>query len=134
VVLCLEGVARMDPLKPFTDLARTLSRTRGSPTARAHHSGQTKSVTFTAVDATRRVGSPDDLHARLRKRLKATGLADPSRAREAFVEVILAWELGDRLPHDQSLTDIVKTVSDRIDAHAHLSGRLHSLLAGLANG
>jgi hypothetical protein len=123
----------MDPLKPFADLVRTLSKTRGGPTAGVHHSGQIKPVTSEALHASRRVGASDDLRARLRMRLKATGLTNPSRAREAFVEVILVWELGERLPNDQALTDIVKSVSDRIDAHAHLSGRLHSLLAGLAN-
>lgn len=131
--LCLERFARMDPLKPFADLVRTLSRTRGGPTGRVDQGGQIKPVTSEAVQARRQVGALDDLHARLRMRLRATGLADPSRAREAFVEVILVWELGERVTNDQALTDIAKSVSDRIDAHAQLRGRLHALLVGLAN-
>jgi hypothetical protein len=123
----------MDSLKPFADLVRTLSRTRGGPSTRVDQSGPTRPVTSEQVNSSGQVAMSADLNSRLRVRLKATGLADPSRAREVFVEVVLVWELGETLPNDQAFSDIVKSVSDRIDANAQLSGRLHLLLASFVN-
>jgi hypothetical protein len=69
----------MDPLKPFTDLVRTLWSTRGESTARTESSG--KAQALTEPQSAEVTASPDDLRTRLRSRLAQVGLTDVARAR-----------------------------------------------------
>jgi len=120
----------MDPLRPFTDLVRSLWSARGGSTARTESSGKAQALTErpspTAAE------TPDDLRTRLRTRLAQIGLTDVARAREAFVEVVLTWELGDRVPGDPAFAGVIKAVSERIAERPQLSDRLHALLTTLA--
>jgi hypothetical protein len=120
----------MDPLKPFTDLVRTLWSTRGGSTGRTESSG--KAQALTEGQSAEASATPDDLRTRLRSRLAQSGLADVARAREAFVEVVLTWELGDRVSSDPAFSGVIKAVSDRIAQRPQLSDQLHILLTALA--
>ena len=119
----------MDPLRPFADLVRSLWSGRTTPTPRAESTGQARRLDEQQPNP---VAEPtDDLRTRLRARLSQTGLADAARARETFVEVVLAWELGDRVQGDPAFAGIVKTVANRIAERPQLCGRLHELLVSL---
>jgi len=122
----------VDPLRPFTDLVRSLWGNRTAPTPRTESTGQARRLD--EQSSGRVAGPTEDLRARLRTRLSQAGLADAGRARETFVEVVLAWELGDRVQGDPAFAGIVKTVADRIAERPQLSGRLHELLVSLVQG
>jgi hypothetical protein len=117
----------VDPLRPFAELVRSLYRARSGATARTSpgaqpQGNQSESVAIDAIDA---------LHTRLRARLSEAGLTDADRARKVFVEVVLAWELGDQIPGDPAFAEVVKAVTNRIADRPRLSGRLHTLLTTL---
>jgi hypothetical protein len=120
----------MDPLRPFADLVRSLWSARGGVTAKAESSGKTQALE--ERESVAAAATPDDLRTRLRTRLIQIGLTDVVRAREAFVEVVLTWELGDRVSGDPAFTGVIKAVSDRIAERPQLSERLHALLTTLA--
>jgi hypothetical protein len=119
----------VDPLRPFADLVRSLWGSRTGPTPRTESTGQVRRLDQQQPTAV--AGPTDDLRTRLRARLSQAGLADAGRARETFVEVVLAWELGDRVQGDPAFADIVKTVANRIAERPQLCGRLHELLISL---
>jgi hypothetical protein len=54
------------------------------------------------------------MRARLRQRLRAIGTADKRRAREAFVETVLATELGPAVTLDPSMAEIVGKVAQQL--------------------
>ena len=119
----------MDPLRPFADLVRSLWGSRSDPTLRTESTGQAR-----RLDEQQPTGIPEpteDLHTHLRARLSQVGLADAGRARETLVEVVLAWELGERVQGDPGFADIVKTVANRIGERPQLCGRLHELLVNV---
>jgi hypothetical protein len=120
----------MDPLRPFADFVRSLSR-RTTP-ARAAETAQGRAVSPEQLGADASALATEGLDAKLRAQLGRTGVADRVRAREAFVEVVLAFELGDQLCENPGFAELVKGVSSRIDAHPQLSERLHELLVDLA--
>ncbi len=123
----------MDPLRPFADLVRSLWSTRGSSTARTESSGKAHALTERrSAEVGETPETSEDLRTRLRSRLAESGLTDVARAREAFVEVVLTWELGDHIPSDPAFAGVIKAVSERIARRPQLSDRLHSLLTALA--
>ena len=120
----------MDPLRPFADLVRALSRAHNSGTRATGDGSHAGSGTAVPARAHSSVETPDSFDARLSARLQETGLADPARARKTFIEVVLSWELGDHF-RDPSLSHIAQEVAARIEAHPRLTARLNELLAGV---
>jgi hypothetical protein len=123
----------VDPLRPFTDLVRSLWGNRTALTPRTESTGQARRLDEQPPPGTV-VGATEDLRTRLRARLSQTGLADAGRAREIFVEVVLAWELGERVQGDPAFAGIVKMVAERIAERAELRGRLQGVLVSLVEG
>ena len=122
----------MDPLRPFAGLIRTLWKSgtaattqRDAPSAAsATNPEQTQNAAAEALEEA-------TLRGQIRARLVRIGLSDPRRAREVFVETVLAAELGEHLLRDPAFTDMVKRVADQIGADARLGGQLQSLLQAL---
>jgi hypothetical protein len=123
----------MDPLRPFAGLIRTLWKSNTPATTRsdapvAPYSTGTEQAQNQATEALEEA----TLRAQLRTRLSRIGLGDPRRAREMFVETVLAVELGENLQRDPAFTDMVRRVADHIGADVQLGSRLQSLLRALA--
>jgi hypothetical protein len=122
----------MDPLRPFAGLIRSLWKSNTSATSRAESpapptTAGAEQPQGEAVEAL----AEATLRSRLRERIAQLGLADPRRAREAFVEVILSAELGEELSRDPAFSDVVKRVADEIAADSGLGTQLQSLLQAL---
>ena len=122
----------MDPLRPFADLIRSLWKSSAVQRSYANASATTEKPADRAADTNIGGASRATLESTIRDRLTTVGLSDAARAREAFVETVLAWELGDELPRDAAFWDVVKRVADHIGSDPRLGQRLQSLLAGLA--
>jgi hypothetical protein len=123
----------MDPLRPFAGLIRTLWKANTSPTAREDSTARsfapgTDQPQSDPTDALTEAG----LHSRVRARLQQIGPSDPRRAREAFVETVLAGELGEDLLRDPAFGDVVTRVADQIGADPALGIQLQSILQALA--
>lgn len=126
----------MDPLRPFSDLIRSLwksnaprvDRPTGAPASQATNPGPAD----TAVED-EGVGLVA-LKSEIRSRLGQVGLADPHRTREVFVEVVMARELGLGPEHDEEFSSIARRVAAQIASNPRLSERLHVLLMALAEG
>jgi hypothetical protein len=106
----------IDPLRSLAELVRTLTRPRAesrgntSETQRRRVSGDDPAHNDPAPAA----GGVDALRERLRQRLRAVGTTDRRRAREAFVETVVASELGESLTLDPSMAHIVSKVAQQL--------------------
>lgn len=125
----------IDPLRSLAELVRTLTRPRAegrgdaSETQRRRAAGDQPPITDlppTAVDRA------DALRERLRKRIRAVGTKDPRRAREAFVETVLASELGDAVTLDPQMSEIVSKVAGELGADPATNRDLSLLFEELA--
>ena len=124
----------MDPLRPFAGLIRTLWKSNTTATTQMDTAATAStSGTEQAQNQPTEALEGATLRAQIRARLVRIGLTDPRRAREVFVETILAAELGEHLLRDPAFTDMVKRVSDHIGADARLGSRLQVLLQALAD-
>jgi len=107
----------IDPLRSLAELVRTLTRSRSAsrPAAgevqRHRASGQPDAA---ADNSTAAVSGIEALRGKLRDRLRALGTRDRRRAREAFVEVVLASELGDAITLDPALAQMVSRVAQQL--------------------
>jgi hypothetical protein len=125
----------LDPLRSLAELVRTLSRSRAdsrgnaSETQRQPTTPDTSDRAYLPPIAT---SAADALRERLRKRLHAVGTKDPRRAREAFVEAVLASELGDAVTLDPQMSDIVSKVAQQLGADAATNRDLTLLFEELA--
>jgi hypothetical protein len=103
----------LDPLRSLAELVRTLTRsrsaTRGTAETQRQKSASDSSPIYDRPPTA--VGAVDALRERLRRKLRAVGSGDRRRAREAFVETVLAAELGDALNLDPSMAEIVSKVA-----------------------
>jgi hypothetical protein len=111
----------LDPLRSLAELVRTLTRSRpATPGGTAETQRQRNAPENSAVSerTPSAVAGVDALRDRLRQRLRAVGNADRSRAREAFVETVLAAELGDALTLDPAMSDIVNKVARQLGSDA----------------
>jgi hypothetical protein len=116
----------LDPLRSLAELVRTLTRTRterrDDPAQRLRHESG-RPVAPNRAEA---------LRERLRQRLQMVGTRDPRAAREAFVETVLAAELGDALTLDPAMGEIVRKVSHQLGSDAAIERELNKLLEDLA--
>ena len=107
----------LDPLRSLAELVRTLTRSRSesrgntSETQRQRGAGDPTRVTAQPPTS---ISAAEALRARLRQRLRAVGTADRRRARETFVETVLAAELGDAVTLDPAMAEIVSKVAQQL--------------------
>lgn len=124
----------MDPLRPFSDLIRALSKSSATRVERTH--GQAETHPATLEQFTDAVPAAESgylsLRLEMRARIRHIGLDDPQRVREVFVETVIARELGLSASHAADLTELAQQVAARIASHPGLSDRLHALLTALA--
>jgi len=123
----------LDPLRSLAELVRTLSRSRAEP-----RTGETQNRSATAdrppvTDApATSITRAEVLRERLRQRLRAVGVKDRKRAREAFVETVLAAELGDAVTLDSGMSEIISKVADQLGSDAGTNRDLGVLFDELA--
>jgi hypothetical protein len=124
----------MDPLRPFANLIRSLWKAQAPPPTRAESTASLRPPTADDSPGTPAAEVAEGtLRSRIRTRLTQFGTADPQRTREIFVETVLAWELGEELPHDAGFVDVVRRVAEHIGAQPNLSVRLHTVLTELVD-
>lgn len=120
----------MDPLRPFAVLIRSLWQNRR--TERADPATRTAAVTTDPASQGARsaaaAAAAPDLRTRLRDRLDAATLADPRRARETFVAVVLESELGDAATADEDLREVARRVAEQLGEDPTVGARLHEVL------
>jgi hypothetical protein len=107
----------LDPLRSLAELVRTLTRSRAdsrgstSETQRQRASADLTPITERPPTA---ISASEALRERLRRRLRSVGTADRRRAREAFVETVLASEFGDAVTLDPAMADLVSKVARQL--------------------
>ena len=125
----------LDPLRSLAELVRTLTRSRANSRGNASETQRqsaaaeqapVKDLPQTAVTAV------DALRERLRKKLRVVGTQDARRAREAFVETVLASELGDALTLDPQMNEIVSKIARQLGDDATTNRDLALLFDELA--
>jgi hypothetical protein len=72
------------------------------------------------------------LQSHLKSRIAACSGASRERLREAFVETVLLWELGEQLAPDPGFGEMVTHVSEQLAADPAIGARLDQLLARLS--
>jgi len=124
----------LDPLRSLAELVRTLTRSRAdrrSPTTETQQRPAADNSPVTERPSTA-ISSTDALRERLRRRLRALGSQDHRRAREAFVETVLASELGDAVTLDPGMAEIVSKVAQQLGSDAATDRDLGLLFDELA--
>jgi len=119
----------VDPLRPFTDLIRSLSRTAAP--RRAEASGTQAQATPACADQAESAatpGAPSSLHERLRAQSAQLAAASPRRMRELFVETVLALELGEGLARDPAFAEVVGRVAEQLGDDPRIATRLEQVL------
>lgn len=117
----------MDPLRPFAGLIRTLWRSQSG----AASSADSPLKDAAAGEIVTERGGEARLTERLRTQLLRIGIADPRRARDAFIETVLVAELGEGLVRDPAFSAVVARVSEQLGADPALAAQLQSLLEWL---
>jgi hypothetical protein len=117
-----------DPLRPFADMIRSLWLVRARATAPAR-------VTVTSrpdadVPTSRSLRT---LRSRLQARMSASQPAGAARMREAFVETVLLWELGEELASDPRFVEMVTSVAEQVASDPSVGERLNRMLTRLAS-
>jgi hypothetical protein len=120
----------MDPLRPFTNLIRSLWASRSGPAQRAS-GGAAGAGVGAAPGNVAGVSPAKAVTSRLQLRLATLSEWNPNRARELFVESILLNELGEDLAHDPGFTDLVQKVSTYLANEPRVSARLDQVLREL---
>jgi hypothetical protein len=126
----------MDPLRPFSDLIRALWKSNARRVDRP--GGVSASQAMQAEQPAEKTAAGETglvaLKSEVRARLGPVGLSDKRRAREVFVEAVMARELGLGSGHDQEFSNVARRVAARIGSHPRLSERLHVILTALMEG
>lgn len=121
----------MDPLRPFSDLIRSLWKSSTPRVERAQGGAGARRANPQSSPPEAESGSLS-LRAEIRSRIRQIGLSDPRRVREVFVETVIARELGLGTGHAADLTELAERIAARIGLHSELSSRLHTLLVAIA--
>jgi hypothetical protein len=125
----------LDPLRSLAELVRTLTRPRAETRGNAGEAQRQRSASgdppVTGLPPTA-VNAAEALRERLRNRLRTVGTKDPRRAREAFVETVLAAELGDAVTLDPQMSEIVSKIARQLGEDAATSRDLALLFDDLA--
>jgi hypothetical protein len=122
-----------DPLRSLSELIRTLMRPRTERRGAATRTESSKSAREEgAAYQAPAVAGGDALREKLRERLKLVQVSDQARAREVFVETVLASELGDRVTLDPAMGEIVSRVARQLGEDASTAQDLQALIEDLA--
>jgi len=123
----------LDPLRSLAELVRTLTRPRAESRG-ATAETQRRRVTTDGNPVAEPVAAAgaDALRERLKRRLRVVGTADRRRAREAFVETVVASELGDAITLDPSMAHIVSKVAEQLGSDPATERDLGTLIDELA--
>lgn len=125
----------LDPLRSLAELVRTLTRsradTRGNTSETQRQRGARDQSPLTGQPPMA-ISAAEVLRERLRQRIRAVGTSDRRRAREAFVETVLAVELGDRVTLDPAMTEIIVKVAGQLGSDAATDRDLGVLFEELA--
>src|SRR5687768_7905866 len=95
-----------DPLRPFAHAIRSWWRTRtrngtdGTSSSAAANTGS-------AERGARTTRTGETLQSRLRARMHGIETTDARRMRDAFVETVLLWEIGEHLAPDPAFAEVV---------------------------
>jgi len=123
----------LDPLRSLAELVRTLTRSRaesrGKPTDTQRLRNARDPITAQPRTA---ITASEALRERLRQRLRVVGTTDGRRAREAFVETVLASELGDAVTLDPAMAEIISKVAQQLGSDASTNRDLGLLFDELA--
>jgi hypothetical protein len=123
----------MDPLRPFSDSIRALWQARATgarPSASSSSSGPL--TTSHAQQRTRSAHTEDTLRAKLKARISQIDVRNPRKVREAFVEAVLLWDLGERLGQDAGFGEMVTHIAEQLASDPAVDTRLQQLLARLS--
>jgi hypothetical protein len=120
-----------DPLRPFAERIRSLRRESTGKAARTTESAGSVGSAQGGARAARPPRTAESLRLRLQARIAGVAPDDPRRMREAFVETVLLWELGEELATDAALGDLVTRVSEQLVADPEVAERMHQMLLGL---
>ncbi len=107
----------LDPLRSLAELVRTLTRSRADNRGKTEETQRQRAPggdTQVGERFATPVNAVEALRERLRTRLRAVGSGDRRRAREAFVETVLATELGDAVTLDPAMSEIVSKVAKQL--------------------
>ena len=123
-----------DPLRPFADAIRLLTRTARKGGGKVDESSATApgASAQAAKNTSAARGTGETLRARLRSRIAGIEGGDPRKMRETFVETVLLWELGDHLAPDPTFAALVSRVSDQLLTDATVAERLQRVLQDMA--
>jgi hypothetical protein len=72
------------------------------------------------------------LQSRLSAQIAGIDTANPARLRQAFVETVLLWELGEQLARDPEFAQMVSRVSEQLGSDPDVAQNLHGRLVKLA--
>jgi hypothetical protein len=107
----------LDPLRSLAELVRTLTRSRAesrhntAETQRQRAAGDRGPITERPPTA---ISASEALRGNLRRRLRVVGGTDRRRAREAFVETVLASEFGDAVTLDPAMAEVISKVAQQL--------------------
>jgi hypothetical protein len=120
----------MDPLRPFTNLLRSLWT--GSTRSAARSDGARRQAPGSGAQQAQATAAAAPVTARLQARLATLHEWNNARARELFVEHVLLMEFGGDLARDPTFADLVRRVSTHLGASPMLADRLDQLLQAVA--
>jgi len=124
----------LDPLRSLAELVRTLTRSRSGAARTDAGTASNKTADSAAREqAGELIPEAQALREKLRQRIRLVGTSDRRRAREVFVETVLAAELGERITLDPAMADIVTRVAQQLGADASTDRDLGMLFDELAS-
>lgn len=121
----------MDPLRPFTDLIRSLSRQGSKKTTRQDPNRTLQRGRSSGTNAVVNAGASESIQAQICSRITERGATNPVQRRAIFVETVLAQQLGSVLIGDPGFEEVVRKITDQIGSNPIMSQRLDHLLQTL---
>lgn len=122
----------LDPLRSLAELVRTLTKSRANSRGSTSETQRQRVASPPSEAGSQGVANAEPLRERLRQRLRIVGSTDRRRAREAFVETVLAAELGDAVTLDPAMAEIVNKIAAQLGSDAATDRDLGLLFDELA--
>ena len=108
----------LDPLRSLAELVRTLTKSRANSRGSTSETQRQRVASPPPEAGAQGITSAEPLRERLRQRLRVVGNKDRRRAREAFVETVLAAELGDAVTLDPAMAEVVNKIAAQLGSDA----------------
>jgi hypothetical protein len=122
----------LDPLRSLAELVRTLTKSRANSRGSTSETQRQRITSLPSDSGSPHIADAGPLRERLRQRLRAVGNTDRRRAREAFVETVLAAELGDAVTLDPAMAEVVNKIAAQLGSDAATDRDLTLLFDELA--